>query len=197
MFNEFRIRNIVFIVLSFLIITVNSHAETLFQPESFDSYTSDNKAAKVGDILTVLIIESAEATSSSSSSNNKSAGISAGINFPNTNKQGILNFGQDFSGGGQVEQEGQLLARLTVSVVKVLPNGYILVRGNQEVTVNAETQLIDVEGKVRVRDISSNNTILSTRISDAKISYNGKGLIQDRQSPGLLSQLLTAIGFLL
>jgi len=71
------------------------------------------------------------------------------------------------------------------------------VQGEQEVKVNDELQLINVEGKVRTQDINKYNTILSTRISDAKISYNGKGLVDDQQKPGLFSQLLTIIGFIL
>jgi len=174
------------------------YAETLFNKNTFDSYTSDNKAQKVGDILTVLITESAEATSSTSTSTNKSSGLSAGFSLTNNDpRKGAIDLEQDFKGGGQIEREGSLLARLTVSVKKVLPNGYLLVQGEQEVKVNDELQLINVEGKVRTQDINKYNTILSTRISDAKISYNGKGLVDDQQKPGLFSQLLTIIGFIL
>jgi flagellar L-ring protein FlgH len=174
------------------------YAESLFNENDFDSYTSDNKARKVGDILTILITESAEATTSATTVTNKSSGVSGGFNWTDSdNKQGAIDFEHDFEGGGQIAREGSLLARLTVSVKDVLPNGYLLVQGEQEVKVNDEVQLITVEGKVRTQDIDKYNTILSTRISDAKISYNGEGLIQDQQKPGLFSQLLTIVGLFL
>jgi flagellar L-ring protein precursor FlgH len=69
----------------------------------------------------------------------------------------------------------------------------MIIEGNREVRVNNENQIITLTGMVRPRDISSDNMILSTYIADARISYSGSGIVNDRQKPGWLSRILDVI----
>ena len=82
---------------------------------------------------------------------------------------------------------------MTARVVDLLANGNMIIEGNREVRVNAENQLITLTGIIRSRDISSENIILSTYIADARISYSGSGVLNDRQRPGWLSRILDKV----
>jgi flagellar L-ring protein precursor FlgH len=75
----------------------------------------------------------------------------------------------------------------------VRPNGNLKIVGSREVMVNNETQLIILSGTIRPRDIQENNVILSTFVSDAKIAYSGSGIIDDRQRPGWLANMLNVV----
>jgi flagellar L-ring protein precursor FlgH len=78
-------------------------------------------------------------------------------------------------------------------VIGVLPSGNLAISGSRQVIVNNETQLIVVSGVIRSRDISSENVVLSTFISDAKIAYSGSGIVNDQQRKGWLSNLLDVV----
>ncbi|HLF22353.1 MAG TPA: flagellar basal body L-ring protein FlgH, partial [Burkholderiales bacterium] len=78
-----------------------------------------------------------------------------------------------------------------VVVQAVEVNGDLRVKGKQDISVNDEVQTLLVEGRVRQQDIGANNTVLSTRLSDAKISYTGDGLLAEKQRPGILTRFLS------
>ena len=75
-------------------------------------------------------------------------------------------------------------------------NGELQIKGQQLIEINGDKQLIQIEGRVRPRDISENNTLPSSRVAEAKISYVGDGILAEKQSPGILSRILTKLGFL-
>jgi flagellar L-ring protein precursor FlgH len=114
----------------------------------------------------------------------------------NDTKQGEVSLEEDFSGGGRIERSGKLVAQLTVVVEAIEGNGDLLVKGSQEIELNNEKQRIFLEGRVRPEDIGPNNTVLSTRLSQATISYTGKGLLAEKQRPGVLTRFLSWIGLL-
>src|SRR5690606_17736037 len=95
-----------------------------------------------------------------------------------------------YRGGGSTTRGGSLNARMTAMVVDVLPNGNLVIEGRQTIIVNEEEQLIVVSGIVRPQDIAPDNTVLSTFVADATITYHGTGPLGDRQEPGLLTRLL-------
>ena len=164
----------------------------------------NQKAAKVGDILTIRIIESSKASNKASTKTNRKSDLGASLtNFFNLEKQfpasqpffnpfsGIkAGMESDFNGAGSTNRSGDLTAIITARIVDVLPNGNLMVKGSREVSVNNEVQLITLSGIVRPQDISSDNVVMSTYISDAKIAYSGKGVINDRQRPGWLARIL-------
>lgn len=172
-------------------------ANSLFNAEKFESLAGDNRAHKVGDVLTILVTETAVASTSATTSTNKSSGVSGSVGFPIASGEGDISLGQEFAGGGSVERSGRLLATLTVSVQEVYENGDLLVKGEQNVELNEELQRIFIEGRVRPNDISTDNTVLSTRVGDAKITYDGDGVLGEKQKPSFFSKLITLFGFLI
>jgi len=165
------------------------------------------KARRIGDILTVKIVESSKATNKASTTTDRSSGMSAKVDgFFNLEKDfpasrsffnpfsGVNgNISSDFEGTGETERSGALNAFMTAMIVDVMPNGNMVIEGNREVRVNAENQLITLTGLVRPRDISADNVILSTYIADARISYSGTGVLNDRQKPGWLTRALDKV----
>ena len=99
----------------------------------------------------------------------------------------------DFDGSGSTSRSGDLSAFITCRVTQVLPNGNLHIVGSREVLVNHETQMIILSGVIRPRDINDDNVILSTFVSDAKIAYSGSGIVNDRQRPGWLANLLNSV----
>ena len=98
-----------------------------------------------------------------------------------------------FQGSGATARKGELAASITARVTEVLPNGNLKILGKREIRVNNETQYLALTGIVRPRDISSENVVLSTYISDAKIVYTGTGVVNDPQSPGWLVRVLDTV----
>lgn len=155
------------------------------------SFFADHSAHRPGDVLTVLIMEVSSATESAQTSTGKSDGLSASLATaasPGRQWQGSL--GDQFTGGGQIERSGQLVAQLSVVVERVDRNGNLWVRGEQDIEINGERQTIRLAGMVRPDDIAADNTVPSWRVSHARISLMGKGVLGGSQSPGLITRIL-------
>ena len=175
------------------------------------------KARRVGDIVTVKIEESAKATNKAKTGTERSSGLEAGIqklfgladwwqnkilpdiggDWPKIDPFGDPsvkgNMKSKFEGDGATSRSGSLDAFITCRVVDLLPNGNLKIVGTREVMVNYENQMIILSGIIRPRDISDNNIILSTFISDAKIAYSGSGIVDERQRPGWLTNLMNTL----
>ena len=177
----------------------------------------DTKARRVGDIVTVRVEESSSATNEANTETERTSSLEAGIEklfgletwwpekvldnadndlpklnpFGNPSVRGSLT--SDFDGSGKTTRKGDLTAYITCQVTDVLPNGNLRIVGSREVLVNHETQLIILSGVIRPRDIEQDNTILSTFVANAKIAYSGSGIIDDRQRPGWLANLLDSL----
>jgi flagellar L-ring protein precursor FlgH len=184
---------------------------------SFNDFFIDTKARQVGDIVTVKISESSKATNSADTKTGRESSLEAGIDtlfgtedwyrdkvlknipsnlpkpdpFGNPSVKGSIS--SDFDGSGSTSRSGDLSAFITCRVTEVLPNGNLYIVGSREVLVNHETQMIILSGVIRPRDINDDNVILSTFVSDAKIAYSGSGIIDDRQRPGWLANLLNSV----
>jgi flagellar L-ring protein precursor FlgH len=103
------------------------------------------------------------------------------------------NASSKFDGSGSTTRKENLNATISAKVVEILPNGNFQIEGRRNVKVNDEDQVIFVEGTVRPRDINTDNTINSSYIADARITYGGKGIISDRQSPGWLMNIIDKV----
>jgi flagellar L-ring protein precursor FlgH len=177
--------------------------------ERNSSMFSDRKARDIGDIVTVIISEQAsaskEATTSSSRSSNMSASIPNFFGLENdklwasshnpVDLQNLVNaeFSNGFDGEGSTTRKEDLSAFLTTQVVGRYPNGQLKIRGGKEVMVNNEVQIIYLTGIIRPVDITAANTVNSTKILNARISYTGKGAISDKQRPGWAMRVLDNI----
>lgn len=167
----------------------------------------DYKARRVGDILTVRLQERTDAEkeatttidkSNSNSINNPTLfGSTPQFNLPgalplastkNNNLAFSTGSNSNFEGEGESEQNNRLTGDISVSVVEVLSNGNMIVRGEKIVTINQGNEYIRLTGMVSPRDIDSTNTISSIRIADAQITYVGDGAPHDSNSMGWLSR---------
>lgn len=171
------------------------------------SMFTDRKARTVGDIITIKITESSAATNKASTATDRSSSLSASVDaFFNLEKRfpadhPFLNpfskvaggLDSQFQGNGTTKRSGDLNAYITALVTEVLPNGNLVVAGSREVLINNENQIIELTGVVRPRDISADNQVMSTYVADARISYSGSGVINDRQKPGWLTNLVMKV----
>jgi flagellar L-ring protein precursor FlgH len=158
----------------------------------WSSLVADRSAARVGDSLTVLIYENASASNSSQHGSHKAAKLtgSASASLTKTN-QAQASLAGDYSGTGQSSRSDQVVASISVLVTDVLANGDLKVAGQQSLMVNGGRTLIRVAGRVRPSDIAQDNTVLSSRIADASIVYDGAGF---GQRPGLVARVLDRLG---
>lgn len=160
------------------------------------SLASDRMASEVGDGLTVLIAESATASGTTLNSLSKKTSASGALSTGDSHVvgRGALNVANDYNGAGQSVRSDKMVASISVTVVSVAPNGDLLIAGEQALNVNGERTHIRVRGRARRVDISSANTVLSTRLADAQIDYTGGGFIGRSARPGLVTRLLTGFG---
>jgi flagellar L-ring protein FlgH len=165
-------------------------ADSLYKADEYSAWVADHPAFRPGDNLTVLITEIASVSTSANTSTNKSGSASGALTGTRPSGNFALNLEDEFNGGGTIERQGKFLAQLTVAVQSVDENGDLWVKGEQEIEVNNERQWIALEGRVRLRDIRSDNTVLSSRVGDARIKYVGKGVLAEKQRPGILTRIL-------
>ncbi len=169
------------------------------------SMFSDRKAQNIGDIVTVLISETASASKEASTQTDRTTNFHAAIpNFFGLENDDIFNgynpvdldnlvnadFSNGFDGNGTTTRNEELTASLTTQVVGRYSNGQLKIRGGKEVMVNNEVQLIYLTGIIRPVDITAANTVSSDKILNARISYTGKGAISDKQEPGWMMRIL-------
>ena len=161
----------------------------------------NQKAQHVGDLLTVIVDESATATTSAKTDTKREGtnDISGTLAFGKATATtvGTLGFESDnkneFKGSGSTDRSGKLRVDIQAVVEGVLPNGTLFVRGEKVITINNEDQEVEISGFVRPDDIRINNTVLSSLMADAKIRYMGDGVISDKQRVGWGTRLLDAI----
>lgn len=175
-----------------------TQAQSLYDETSFRSLTADQKAFRVGDVLTVQVVENATATANADTgtARRNNLGVDLSLHYHRDRKASAnAAVGGDFDGGGSTQRAGRLLAQLSVSIRDVQPNGDLLVAGEQQLTINDERQRISLTGRVRPQDISEGNVVLSSRIADADINYVGEGHLADRQKPAWWRQFADWLGF--
>ncbi|MDZ7338315.1 MAG: flagellar basal body L-ring protein FlgH [candidate division KSB1 bacterium] len=166
------------------------------QVASAGSLYADHKAHRVGDIITVLVVEEAVASSKASTTTDRNTGAEIDVRggmkersfLPLAGFRGGA--GTDFSGKGQTERQGVLKARISATVVAVRENGDLEIEGSREVIVNGERELTTIKGVVRPSDISAQNTVYSYNVAEAQIAYKGSGAVHSGQKPSFLARLL-------
>ncbi len=170
------------------------YASPLYEESQYISLVSPRNVPRVGEIVTVLIQENSSASSSTGSDANTSSSVSALIEGSfGSRDDAQFNVGSDFTGGGNINRSGKLVATMTVSIVDVSTSGLLHIDGEQTIRLNNEVQTIRLNGLVRPEDISDENTILSTRIGDARIDFVGKGVLSSAEKPGLITRFFNWI----
>ncbi len=156
------------------------------------------KARRVGDPLTIVLVERTVASKSSTSQLDSKGQF--GLKPPTTGALSLFGesdatFGgkRGFDGKGTAGQQNVLSGEISVTVAQVYPNGTMLVQGQKRVTLNRGDEFIQIKGIVRTADIDANNRVASTRVADARISYTGKGDIARASRQGWLSRFFQII----
>jgi len=182
---------------------------SLFRESSYYGFFQDLRAHKVGDLVTVNIVETSKATKKADTKTERTSSIDAGIDnllgyeskmkswgvpkaFDNT-AMFKASMGNEFDGSGSTSRDESMTASITARVVEVLPNGNLFIEGTRKIRVNNETQNITLSGIIRPSDISPDNTVLSSYIADARIDYTGSGPVSDKQRPGWLARILDLV----
>ena len=165
---------------------------------------SDRRATQVGDILTVIVSESASVQASSRTKTDKTSGVDASVDqflFPSSRlgthngelPGSKMSGSTDFSGGGEITNRQTVSARAAVTVVDVLPNGNLVIEGSRYVAFSDEQQYAILRGIVRPDDIQPGNTVLSSAIADARVEFLSKGAISAAQRKGWFTRIIDTI----
>ena len=171
---------------------------SIYQAGFEQNLYSDRKAYRIGDIITITLNEKTQASKNANSAIGKNSNTSIGLtslfgsglttNNPLGGGDLSLNAGYSGSratkGDSKAGQGNCLTGSITVTVADVLPNGIIAVRGEKWLTLNTGDELVRIAGMVRADDIATDNTVSSTRVADARITYSGTGAFADTSQPG-------------
>ncbi|MGH8147076.1 MAG: flagellar basal body L-ring protein FlgH [Rhodanobacteraceae bacterium] len=160
---------------------------------------ADPRAHRVGDILTIVLAENTQASKKAETTTSKKDSVDIGgptlwgKSFPlNGGKLASLSGNNGFDGSGASTQSNQLNGQITVTVAQRLANGNLVLRGEKWVTINQGRELVRISGIARPQDIAPDNTILSTRIANARIVYTGTGTLADANHQGWLSRFFNS-----
>jgi flagellar L-ring protein precursor FlgH len=155
----------------------------------------DTKAHNVGDLITINLVESTTGSKKASADTAKADADTIGnigIFGKTVHTNGSFSSSRSFKGSGDAAQSNTLTGSITAVVVQRLANGNLMVRGEKQVELNQGLEFIRIEGTVRLADIASDNSVSSSRVADARISYTGKGQVADSSAQGWLARFFSS-----
>jgi len=167
--------------------------------QQLNSLFVTSRARQVGDVVTVIISESSLALQSAKTDMGKETATGGKVSSLFESSQGTAatlptwewKHEKNFQGTGSTQRKGTLVAKISAQITEILPNGNFRIQGKRIVKVNNEEQVISIEGIIRPMDINEDNTIYSTYIADARIKYEGRGVLGENQRPGILSRIFS------
>ncbi len=168
----------------------------MIDPRSYHGLAEDRRAWRIGDTLTVLVVETSRASAAANTDSSNDVRLAGNVRGTRDVHSGSIGLSGSDTGAGQTTRSGALQAQIAVRVVGVDDVGTLLVHGEQSVVVNGETQRIALNGAVRPEDISSGNTILSNRISEARIEFTGRGDVSAPQRRSIIYRVTKWLGLL-
>ncbi|MFQ6098144.1 MAG: flagellar basal body L-ring protein FlgH [Armatimonadota bacterium] len=170
-----------------------AHADSLYRPDArLASLFADRKAARVGDVLTVLILEQTSATHQDAQENSKTSKSEVGPGAGAISLIPLAGFDakSETKADSSRRRTGSVRATVAVTVVGVTQQGNLLVEGRKTLRINRDTQIITLRGVVRPRDVGPNNTVLSSAIADAAILLSGSTPRRPHKRVGLVTRIL-------
>lgn len=185
---------------------VVSSPGSLWQPDArLAELFADARARRVGDIVVVVISENSSAQKEAKTEADRTNKIDSSI----TNLLGIplehsvlgtkinpsvsASSSSEFEGNGKTSRKGDITGSVSARVMRVLPNGNLMINGKKQIRVNGEVQYMILTGIIRPEDINASNTIMSTAIADMRLDYYGKGIMGDQMERGLISKVLDKV----
>lgn len=172
---------------------------SIFQAsDGYAALYEGTRARRVGDPLTIVLVERTSASKSSGSQLDSGGGFS--VTPPSTGNLSLfkpsdiaMSGNRNFKGSGTADQSNALSGEVSVTVAAVYPNGTMLVQGQKRVTLNRGDEFVQIKGIVRPVDIDANNRVPSTRVADARIAYTGKGDVARASRQGWLGRFFSVI----
>lgn len=201
-------------VLPDLVPKVDTKVQTdgsLFTADRSASLVSDFRARHVGDVLTIILQENMKGAKDVKTSTSKQSAFNLGLSgifgfdfkkrmsprYPKETIDPSKALGgtvkDSFNGSGKTSRDASLTGTISARVLSVLPGGNLIIQGTRALKINNETQYLTITGVVRPTDIRPDNTVLSTKIADARIEYTGSGVLAEKQNPGWLPRVLGKI----
>lgn len=192
---------LLFFGLAWLSTAATASADSLWREDRHGFLFTDPRAARVGDLVTVIVTEASASNRSAETNLKKESSTDFAVSnfFGNTHlgaRRGGNRAALGFSGDSEQKSDGNITrsdnvtAQIPARVVKVLEAGLLMIEGRRAIVVNDETQTLAFSGIVRPEDITPENTVLSTQVADAEVTMVGKGVLAEKQRPGILQRLL-------
>ena len=173
---------------------------SIYQKTNFRPLFEDRRGRFVGDTMTVLITEKTAANKKSGASAERTGAISAAVptvqGLPGKSFQGLgldASSSNKFDGSGQAAASNDFTGTITVTVTEVLANGNMMVSGEKQIAMSQGTEFIRFSGIVNPVTVSSNNTVISTQVADARIEYRANGYIDEAQTMGWLARFFNNV----
>lgn len=171
----------------------------IFQASNgYSALTNGSRAAMVGDLVTITLVERTQASKSNSATTDRSGEV--GLTPPTTGPASFFlptdasaSGGSTFAGKGAAAQSNQLNGEISVTIARIYSNGTMLVRGQKLLTLNRGDENIAITGLIRAADIGPDNRVPSTRVADARITYSGKGEIARGSRQGWLNRFFSIL----
>ncbi|WP_140944085.1 flagellar basal body L-ring protein FlgH [Candidatus Thermokryptus mobilis] len=179
------------LALFFAFASLNLKSQEVIQRSIF----SDHKAFKVGDVITIIVIEVSSAENNIKRSTSRSGNINGSVSG-----SGALSFipesgfsigtENEFKGQGSTSSRGAVKAKISAKVVGIDSAGNLVIEGKRKVSINGDAQIIRIKGVVRPSDVNWDNSVFSYNIANAEIEFSGKGMTYRNQSPSWITRLL-------
>ncbi|MEW6444499.1 MAG: flagellar basal body L-ring protein FlgH [Pseudomonadota bacterium] len=171
----------------------------IFNPDMHSGLFGDQKAFRVGDVLTVLLQEKTNASKSANTNASKDdkgstsvTGLFGAPAYVLEDMGAGFEAGRSFKGQGTATQKNALEGDITVTVARVLPSGNLMIQGEKFIGINQGLEYVRLSGVVRPTDVSRDNTVSSTKIANARIQYGGDGMINDANTQGWFGRLFNS-----
>ena len=173
---------------------------SIYQSSQAMRLFEDRTARQVGDILTVRLTERTSASKDASTSFGKESSTTItnptlfgkAVTFGDRSLETSVSGNRSFDGTGESDQSNTLSGTVTAVVIKVYPNGNLLIQGEKKLALNQGEEFIKITGVIRPDDIAPDNSISSTQVADAEITYAGKGALADANAAGWLARFFVS-----
>jgi len=182
--------------LALLAPAIAAGQKSLIATTTFRGPAADRRAYRAGDVLTVFVAETSRARSQAATDADRNATLGADFDSPTQDYHAQLGTRNRSDNSGETSRTGELRAQITVRVVGVEDNGLMRISGTQSLVINGEQQRITLTGLVRPEDVSATNTVWSSRIADADVAFDGKGVVSQSQKQNWATRVFTWLGIL-
>lgn len=177
-----------------------SNSGSLYQTRYSIGLYTDQQARRVGDIITVIFDEQYQSSKSAETVTDKSSANSMSVpnllgtvpSFKNMSLETSTANDRAFAGKGEADRSNSLSGQISVSVAEILPNGILKIRGEKWLTLSEGDEYIRIRGLIRPQDINPNNTVASSKVADARISFGGRGNLNNSTKPGWVDRIFNS-----